>query len=216
MSQIDFCKSVGIGRATLTDLLAALNDNFEKANVTLESLCKIADYLGIPLFFLFMGRDDWTRIREALRWYDGVGANEEYLGQSKHGEPTTSQSENRKRDELLDLVCKMQGVSVEERARWASTAIQLIEGSFLTKEQTNVEGAEVRAAPRWRTHTDEPVVPKEERRRQKALMALAPLDSAAGEAKKEAPEILRLMTIAVIAGKREQMLQSRFTNGSKE
>lgn len=67
LNQSDLAAATGIARSTLSRFMT---ENADKPpNPDLDTLCRIAEALNIPPFFLLMGKSDWVRMAEAVNAY---------------------------------------------------------------------------------------------------------------------------------------------------
>ncbi|PIG25517.1 MULTISPECIES: helix-turn-helix domain-containing protein [Janthinobacterium] len=67
LNQSDLAAATGIARSTLSRFVTENTD--KPPNPDLDTLCRIAEALNIPPFFLLMGKSDWVKMAEAVKAY---------------------------------------------------------------------------------------------------------------------------------------------------
>jgi DNA-binding Xre family transcriptional regulator len=74
-SQSELSTATGIARSTLSRIVT---ENAGKPpNPDLETLCRLAEALNIPVFFLLMRAPDWAKLAEAAIYYSDVMDDED-------------------------------------------------------------------------------------------------------------------------------------------
>lgn len=74
VSQEDLATKAGMARSSLTKLLKL----GKEANPTLQSICQLADALGVPPAFLMMRDRDWKVLASAILAYGNAGTDPKF------------------------------------------------------------------------------------------------------------------------------------------